>query len=388
MPSPWIDDTAPSGHPGLQDLPSRADVIVVGAGLAGAATVAFLAEAGVDVLLLEARDLPGAGASGRAPGHVLTGLVEPPYRVLHALGETKARALYGFSRQNQELLTDLGLLLPTGGWWVSTDDREPDQIEQSVQALEKLKVPVVLRRDANEALGATGLTGAMFLPEDGFVDPHACVRELVDRAIANGARCHVRCPVERIDFDDRGAVVRLAGRAIPSEVVVIASEARSDTVDPWFEHKVMPVREQALLTAPVRKLPHPGGRAGYGYTSWRQLEDGRLVGAGCRWATPHMEVGERDEHVVDAIQQRIAGFLERHLGAHAPIEARWSWIEGHSCDGLPIIGPLPGNPRMVACVGFGANAAGLAVRAARGVADGLLGTGAPLPSFLAASRFL
>src|SRR5690606_11735097 len=125
-----------------------------------------------------------------------------------------------------------------------------------------------------------------------------------------------------------------------AEVVVVTTDAWSDTVDPWFEHKVMPVREQALVTAPTRSLPVPGGRAGYGYTSWRQLDDGRVVGTGCRWATPHMEVGERDEVVVNAIQERIRGFLQRHLGVQGDVEARWSWVTGHSCDGLPIVGPL------------------------------------------------
>ena len=101
-----------------------------------------------------------------------------------------------------------------------------------------------------------------------------------------------------------------------------------------------------------------------------------------------MEVGERDEVVVNAIQERIRGFLQRHLGVQGDVEARWSWVTGHSCDGLPIVGPLPGEPRVISCVGFGDNEPGLAVRAARGVADGLLGAGPRLPDFLAASRFL
>lgn len=388
MISPWIDDDAAPAPPGPDALPPRADVVVVGAGLAGAATACFLAAAGVDVLLLEARERVGAGEAGRAPGHALTGLIEHPYRVLHALGEARARAFYDFSRENQDLAATLGLLERTGSWWAATDDREPAQIAWSVQALRRLGIPAELHDDPNAALGGRGFTAAFSVPGDGFVEPHRGVVDLVARAVDRGARCCTHAPVEGIRIDHRGAVVSVIGRELPCEVVVVAAGARSDTVDGWFEHKVTPVREQGLITAPAARLPVPGGRAGYGYTAWRQLGDGRVVGAGCRWATPHLEVGEREEKVVDVIQARIEAFLRRHLGVEAAVEGRWSWIAGHGCDGLPIVGPLPGNPRVVACVGFGGNEAGLAVRAARGVVDGLLGAGPPLPPFLAASRFL
>ena len=46
-----------------------ADVVVIGAGLAGSSVALHLAERGIKTVLLEA-DQPGAGASGRNAGHI------------------------------------------------------------------------------------------------------------------------------------------------------------------------------------------------------------------------------------------------------------------------------------------------------------------------------
>ena len=66
--SSWPPATpAPSFAPLQHDI--EADVVVIGAGLAGASLALHLAERGVSVALLEAEQ-PGNGASGRNAGHV------------------------------------------------------------------------------------------------------------------------------------------------------------------------------------------------------------------------------------------------------------------------------------------------------------------------------
>ncbi len=83
-------------------MPQRSDVVVVGAGVAGAATACFLAKAGLGVRLLEAEQ-PGFGASGRNPGFLF---------LLWILYGDKARKLDIFAA----LLAIAGaFLLSTGG---------------------------------------------------------------------------------------------------------------------------------------------------------------------------------------------------------------------------------------------------------------------------------
>ena len=51
------------------------DVVIVGAGLVGAAVAAHLAQNGIGTAVLEAQSVAG-GATGRSAGMVLTGLLE------------------------------------------------------------------------------------------------------------------------------------------------------------------------------------------------------------------------------------------------------------------------------------------------------------------------
>ena len=69
-PAPGLDGPLLTGAVGL---PPRADVVVVGGGIAGLASAAGLAEAGASVVVLEAEPDLGLGESGLGPGQLLPG---------------------------------------------------------------------------------------------------------------------------------------------------------------------------------------------------------------------------------------------------------------------------------------------------------------------------
>jgi len=228
---------------------------------------------------------------------------------------------------------------------------------------------------------------------DGLVDPGVTLESLAVQAREAGALIRFSHRVLGIEQSVDRLLVRGDDESLlKAEVVVVAAGARSDQLESWFEDKIIPVREQALLTTPVSQLIPGTNRAGYGYTHFRQVADGGLLMGGCRWATPHMEYGETDDSViVGRIQEKLEATVGRLFpelsGLH--IRRRWAWLNARTCDMLPIIGPLPGNPRMIACTGFVGNPYGLAPRAARAVADGLMYEDSQdVPGFMNAQRFL
>ena len=88
-----------------------------------------------------------------------------------------------------------------------------------------------------------------------------------------------------------------------------------------------------------------------------------------------------------------AALALRALGAQdygadpAAAGAGAAFITWESCDGLPVVGPLPGRPDVIVCVGFGAAVHTYGQAAADAIIDGLLGrAGLPAPAAFSTRR--
>lgn len=164
-----------------------ADVIIAGAGLAGACA-AFHLSADHDVLVLEA-DRPAAGASGAAAGLVnpLMGRkAKAVWRIHEALN-----AFYNLTEQAgaTDIVNDGGVLRPTvedkqAEFFREALDRHPDVAEWWPDAKVRDRFPDV------QTCG-----GALWIPRGGAVDVPAFVRVLLDAACDRGARLETKIHV-------------------------------------------------------------------------------------------------------------------------------------------------------------------------------------------------
>ena len=357
----------------------HADVVVVGGGLAGLLVAGWLAEAGVDVVLCE-RDHAFGGAWGL--GLVELGVTEYPSRTIASLGE-RAATLLAWTARSKEHLSELGLWERTGMLWVPVLPDEHVEVARSVQSLGRHGIAAEVREVAELARAQlTARHAALGLPGDGRLRTSA-LAQLTAWAADVGATLCTGVRVDEVQDDD-GLRVITPGGGIRAEAVVLTAGVGGSALHPVLRG-FSPVREQGLRIEGGAHLP-PAGRAGQGWTAWRSDEDGVRI-CGARWATPHLEVGEREPVVTDVVQSKLEAFARGPLGLVGPVVQRWAWVFSQSPDGLPIVGPLPGDPRLVGCIGFGAAAPGLAVAAARSVVEGLLGTDeAPVPWLLSTRR--
>ncbi len=390
MTAHWLATSAPLAAPAA--LPDAVDVAIIGGGLAGLAVAAELAEGGASVALLEARSDLAAAISGRDAGLALTGLGDSPYRLIAALGERIASEITAFSLENLDLIEKLGQLRRVGGLSIGVRN-EIAEIPLTVEAANAIGLQAELwdAGRVNATLQSTGLGPARFVPAEGLIDPRALAAVLARRARAAGAILVTDCPVSETT-EDSGVLLHHPGGALRAELVVLAAGSALTGLDPFLGDKLYPVRTQLLsLPAPAGRFTHASS-ALFGYHFWRQTDDGAVIVGGCRWATPHMEVGETDDSAtVPVIDARIRGFIDQTFPdlAGVPTAARWSAIMTFTCDGLPILGPIPGRPRFVVCAGFNGRQHSLALRAAQAISQGMLtGHATGIPDCFKTGRFV
>ncbi len=365
----WLAEAPPRAPAPSLSSDISADVVVIGGGVCGTSAALALARAGVSVAWVEAGEVAGE-ATGRNAGFILQGTAERYDRAVALLGRERARSVHIVSVENhrrmaatiREFGIDCGWRR-LGSLQLAGTPHEEDELRTSA---------AWLRDDgfaadtwAPEALPAALRTGgyrmAVYLPEDGELDPVRFVRGAADAAVRLGVRLFENTPVTHLDAGSPGDVrVQTPTGSIRAEVAVVCTNARAAGLIPFADGVVDPVRGQMLATDPVPPLFPMPIYADHGYDYWRQLPDGRVVLGGWRNLDPSAEVGH-DDVLHDGIQDRMTAFLARFPGLESVrIPYRWSGTMGFSRDGLPLVGAVPGLPGAVMGAGFTGHGFGFA----------------------------
>lgn len=325
-PSFWLDGPAPPPRPPLPgDL--TADVVVVGAGIAGLSTAYALAREGVSVVVLE-RDRIASGASGRNAGFVLAGVAENFVAACRRYGRERATRIWRTTIANRVLLAGIVErqriecdLAWSGSLQQAGDDEEWSEIRESAGQLSAEGVRVTLDPERRHACYA----------EDGEVHPVKLVRGLAAAAEERGARIFEATRVSALRADS----VATPHGTVRTGSVVVCTNAYSESLLPRV--RIVPIRGQIAATAPVRErhFPRPV-YAHRGYRYWRQTAEGRVLVGGWRNTAFDEETGT-DARPTEGMQRHLDAFLAEH-GIAAPVTHRWAGIMGFSHDSLPYIG--------------------------------------------------
>ena len=175
------------------------DVVIVGAGIVGAACADEFAQAGLRVAVIEAGQI-GGGATATGMGHIAV------------MDDSEAQfALTNYSQQLWRALVDE---LPAdteyvecGAMWVAADDEEMAEVHRKKAFYEMRGVPVEVL-DAGALAEAepnlrAGLAGGLRVPRDGVTYPPCGARFFIERAQARGAQLFIGKPV--IELTGKGA---------------------------------------------------------------------------------------------------------------------------------------------------------------------------------------
>ncbi len=352
------------------------DVAIVGGGIVGVATAWFLAARGSgggagsggapSIALIERGSDLGGGATGRPPGVLFVGLEDHYNRVARGVGRARAAEIWRASIENARLVHEAAARLgiecghePSGTYALATFKAEAEDLEESFALMREDGIAAeagatFLSKEAlaREPLAPRGLAAIRF-DAGGALDGAALVRGLAARL---GDR------VEVLRATEVRAVEAAAGEArldtprgeIRASICVIATHAEAPRAHRFFEGRIWPVRGQGFVTQPTARALARPVTASWGHEHYRQLPGGRFVAAGVR-PDPAADEITVEEGVTETFQGFLRKFAAHRVPAIDPdvaIEARFSAIAAFTQDGLPIVGPLPGVPALIAACGF------------------------------------
>lgn len=374
---------------GQSPLPPRTEIVIVGAGLAGLSCALLLAQAGAKVVVLEDSLALAECVVGRGAGLAQLGLCEHPAQLVSAIGREDARALYALSVRSLQMLEAHAQWSSRGEVWCASMDREDEAVTRSVACLSQMELPVELMTGAalKNRLGVSSFSVGWGQPYGGSLAPRALINDLAVKAREAGVHLQLGFDLSEVSRSADGLCFQGQQGQCVAELVVFANGWKSAKIEPWFEQKVFPVRAQHYWQGGSSPLIS-AGRTQHGYTSWAPMFGG-VVLSGCRWGSTHMEVGESEDVLNPKISGHLAKFMDRFVRDPEGEPVEWTSVMGFSCDGLPFLGPLPGQARKIACLGFGGQDLGLAMASAEAVVEGILnGTAPSIPRRFHASRLI
>jgi glycine/D-amino acid oxidase-like deaminating enzyme len=385
------DMPAPSARP----LPSRVDVLVIGAGYTGLSAARETANAGRSTLVIDAGDV-GAGCSSRNGGQVAYS-IKPSFNSLKA--KFGAELAFGICRDGLDAVAYLRSLAKQqvdcdwredGCFFGAHTAKHFEQMARDAQnqprGLEQ-RISVVPKADQHAEIASDFYHGGCVYHDDASVDPTRLLLALLRRAVDAGASVVDRCPVGAIKPIRDGFEALTPRGVVHARQVLLATNGYSGPLSPWHRRRVIPIGSYQIATEPlgadrVRTLiPH--GRnivdSRRVVVYFRPSADGERIIFGGRAA-----LAEQDPLAcVPRLRQMMARILPQLKSV--PVTHAWVGWVAYTFDTLPHLGQHDG---IYYCMGYCGQGVPLAPYFGRRIGQQMLGLtegrtaldGLPFPS--------
>jgi sarcosine oxidase subunit beta len=322
-----------------------ADVVIIGAGIAGSSVAFHLTEAGANnVLVIERETRQGLGSTGKSMGGV---------RAQFSTSVNIQMSLYSipfFSRFEEATGHPSGYK-PHGYLFVATNQRHMNYLRRNLALQKSLGLTgagLVAPDDIREVLPqlrSDDILGGSFCPTDGFVDPHSVMTGFMARAIDRGATLWRGVEVTGIEVEhgEVGAVNTANGRVATRTVVNAAGPWAAGVARLAGAHlPVEPLRRMLVPTEPFPGLKEKLPMIVDMTSGWHFRQEG--VGLLMAWADPEQKPGfqtEFDPAFIEKILTRAADRVPSFANLEVNPRRCWAGLYEMSPDHHAILGPAP-----------------------------------------------
>ncbi len=328
---------------------STYDVVVIGAGIVGAACAYFLTREGLHVAVLE-KGTAGGGATAAAMGHLV------------AMDDSPAQ--FALTKLSLQLWKELQNELPasteyrqTGTLWIANEEAEMAEVRRKYELYSSAGLACEILDSGALAEAEPELRrplcGALRVLGDGVLYPSAATRFLLQCVEGRGA-LFTDCSVGSIDGStvcladgtkiSAGHIVNAAGcwaRDLTPEIVMRRRKGHlvlTDRYPGFLRHQVV---ELGYLTS-----AHSVAADSVAFNVQPRVTGQILIGSSRQYSDESPAV---DEGIVRRIMERACEYMPGI--AKLSVLQAWTGFRAATPDKLPLIGPSQGNPKVLLATG-------------------------------------
>ncbi|KAI1801638.1 FAD dependent oxidoreductase [Daldinia bambusicola] len=401
-------------HRSTPELPEKQDIVIIGAGFAGAAIAYYLlkdcpeTEPKPSITILEAREAC-SGATGRNGGHIRPDLFVGLAACMQTHGLEAANEAALFEVANAQALEalvrgeniDCDLRAVTTAD-VFVDAAEAAKIKKLWDAMTKLDCPTLRSvtaylkpADAERASGIKGAKVAFAYPAH-VAWPYKLVMHLLEEVVVKRGAANLQTKTmvhgvsETADGEGYWAVETARG-STRARTVVYATNAYTAGLRPEYDDAIYAARGTVCRVvvpegtgAANNNDDIPLGSAGLEMESPNLVDsyyglrpDGSIVAGGAKSAfIDDREEWYRNYDDSTLIEPAVSYFdgwaartFEGWEGRRTETERIWTGIMGYSADDAPHVGHVPSKPGQYICAGFNGHGMPNVLLSAEGVAE-------------------
>jgi glycine/D-amino acid oxidase-like deaminating enzyme len=358
------------------------EVAIIGGGITGALIAVELNREGLDVVLLDKRDV-ATGSTAASTALLQYEIDTELIPLIEKVGEANAVRAYRLGLDAIDRVEQLAGELPDDCGFIRRDSL---YLASRASHAARLRAECECRRRmgfACEMLGPEAIAeqfpfsgpAAILSRGDAEIDAFRFTHRLLERAAQGGVRIFDRTTVTGIDREPSQVTLHTErGATVTAARVVFATGYESKQ---YLRQKVGTLQSTyALVSEPMSPFPRWPGRcliweSARPYFYLRTTPDDRVImgGEDTSFASDH-----RRDRLIERKTKRLVRRFSK-MFPETPLEVAYAWAGtfGESKDGLAYIGRPADWPNGYFTVGYGGNGITMSVIAARLIADDIIG---------------